>query len=104
MPSKSASTTSQAVTSRHCPECGGQVISCGGHKKLVHPRLPWNGKWWGVAECQEFGWYSIPSSKPDGPRWVSCPPGTPDATEDLNRLITEAKWDPEQKRFVLATA
>lgn len=84
-----------------CPDCGGQYISC--HCKewdTPTPRLPWTGEWPGVAECREFGWYSI--RNPSGPGYVPVPAGTPGATEDLNRLCSgEARWDREKGRWVL---
>jgi hypothetical protein len=82
-----------------CPYCGGQLISCDCRRRPpLDDRMPWSGIWPGVAECQEFGWYArlVP-----GAGWVSCDPGEPGATEDLNRLHVEATWDRFEKRFVL---
>lgn len=57
----------------------------------------WTGEWPGDAEAREFGWYSkfIP-----GEGWVQTTVDDPDASPDLNRLIAEAKWDPDQRRWV----
>lgn len=79
-----------------CPECGGQYLSCG--HDAVLPRLPWTGEWPGVMECREFGWYALFSPSDS---WVRCGADQPGATEDLNRLYREARWDRERKRFVL---
>lgn len=59
-----------------CAACGGQAISCGCDKSEYSglPRLKWEGRWPGEAECEEFGW-------------------------DLNRLVTEGVWDRENGRF-----
>jgi hypothetical protein len=82
-----------------CPYCGGQFISCDCRRRApMDDRLPWAGLWPGAAECREFGWYAklVP-----GQGWVSCAAGEPGATEDLNRLHTQAVWDRPAKRFAL---
>ena len=82
-----------------CPYCGGQYISCGCHNIWnVTDCLPWTGEWPGALECREFGWYS---KFVDGEGWITCGKNDPDATEDLNKLYTDAVWSKEQKRFVL---
>jgi hypothetical protein len=81
-----------------CPYCGGQLISCDCRKKPpLDDRMPWSGQWPGVAECRAFGWFArlIP-----GRGWVPCAADDADATEDLNRLHVEARWDRVEKRFV----
>lgn len=82
-----------------CPICGGQFISCDCTELEQSPEeaIKWTGKWPGVAECQEFGWYCkwVPS---DG--WVECSADDLDASPDLNRLSMEARWDKAQKRYV----
>lgn len=82
-----------------CPNCGGQLISCVCEGDFVKARLPWTGEWPGVMECREFGWYSKMVA---GKGWVRCKKDDPGATEDLNRLEKEAKWNKEQGRFVLS--
>ena len=65
-------------------------------------RLPWTGVWPGVAECQEFGWYSklVP-----GEGWKRVEDkNDKDATEDLNRLgmSNECYWSPKDGRYLLS--
>ena len=82
-----------------CPYCGGQLVSCDCRRKPpLDDRMPWTGLWPGVAECREFGWYAklVP-----GQGCVACGREEVGASEDLNRLHTEAVWDRERKRFVL---
>jgi hypothetical protein len=79
-----------------CPACGGQRISCDCVTK--RKRLPWTGEWPGTAECREFGFYSY-FTRETG--WVRCSKDHPEATEDLNRLYTDATWNPKLGRFVL---
>jgi hypothetical protein len=57
----------------------------------------WTGIWPGEEECIEFGWYT----KWTDHGWEKCEADDPDATPDLNRLIY-AKWNREQRKFVLA--
>lgn len=77
-----------------CGTCGHQRLSCG-----CPPSEPtrWSGKWPGVAECEEFGWYArlVP-----GKGWVPCAPEDDGAAHDLNRLYREGRWDATQQRFV----
>lgn len=77
-----------------CPECGGQLISCG--CDTDSELLPWTGEWPGKAECREFGWYC----RWERNSWVRCGKDEHGASEDLNRLAIEAKWDKEQRRYV----
>lgn len=80
-----------------CPLCCGQLLSCG-CKVGGTPRLPWAGEWRGVAECVEFGWYA---RLQDGYGWVSCSAKDKGAVPDLNRLMADAIWDRQLRRFVL---
>lgn len=80
-----------------CPDCGRQLLSCGCND-LQFARMPWTGDFPGTAECAAFGWFSalIP-----GKGWVRCEPGVPGAFHDMNRLYSEAVWNPRRARFVL---
>ena len=101
-----------------CPFCGGQLLSCGCFYEKVDivddenitdeewekweqllkdsNRKPWNGIWPGVEACNEYGLW-CKWSKDTG--WVKCDREDPNASEDLNRLMIEFKWDCElQKR------
>ncbi len=81
-----------------CPYCGRQLLSCGCRRPPLDDRMPWTGTWPGVAECRELGWFAklVP-----GKGWIPCSPEEPGATEDLNRLYTQAGWNRAEKRFVL---
>lgn len=93
-----------------CPRCGGQAISCGCINEVCGEdddyskwdaewggrRMPWTGEWPGNAECHEYGFWC----RWDGSRgWVTCSKDTPGAREDLNRLVTEGRWNVERQRF-----
>ena len=78
-----------------CPTCGGQMLGCGCPEEDQRDRLPWTGEWPGDAECREFGWYC----DRDNP-CRRCSADDPNATEDLNRLAREARWDRAARRFV----
>lgn len=80
-----------------CPDCGGQMISCDCEDEIVMPRIAWSGEWPGIKECQEFGWYSKMVPKYG---WIGCDKEDIGATEDLNRLVIEGKWDREKARFI----
>jgi hypothetical protein len=62
-------------------DCGSQV---------------WSGAWPGEAECEVFGWHSyfVPHKG-----WLRCGPDYPEAGPDLNRLVTEAEWNREARRW-----
>jgi hypothetical protein len=69
-------------------------------------RVPWTGEWPGVADCQRLGlWcYEDPSGHGNPAMnygWISCDKDHPEAREDLNRLCTDCRWDPDKKQFVL---
>lgn len=64
----------------------------------VKPHLiPWDGTWPGVRECREYGFWTRWTDH----GWAPCDADHPQATEDLNRLYEETKWDEQQKRRVL---
>ena len=79
-----------------CPDCGGQMLSCDCAVESVHPRIPWNGEWPGVAECREYGFWCY-----WGPPWISCNKDHPEAREDLNRLYKECEWNATTQRLEL---
>lgn len=78
-----------------CPCCGRQAICCG--CDATAPRMPWTGEWPGVAQCRELGWFArlMP-----GRGWVPCAADDPDATADLNRLMS-GRWDAASKRWMV---
>ena len=82
-----------------CPVCGLQAISCGcpEDEKSKYPKLPWTGEYPGESECREFGWYAKLDEKKG---WIPCEKDEPGANIDLNRLYTEATWDPAIRKFV----
>lgn len=84
-----------------CPDCGGQVISCGCHAHLPKDddRIPWGGEYPGTAECREHGLWAKPT--PAG--WKRCGKGDPGAIEDLNSLRMFGRWDKGKRKFVLKT-
>ena len=54
----------------------------------------WTGHWPGSDDAARLGlWCRW------GPPWIECDPDHPDATEDLNRLVTEARWDRGTQRW-----
>lgn len=111
-----------------CPRCGGQWIGCdciyivngldpaaidlthtdvytNGPTDAMYEKweaewgdrhMRWTGDWPGRAECRELGWYAklVP-----GQGWVRCSPDEPGATEDLDRLCSEAVWNPDLQRY-----
>jgi hypothetical protein len=81
-----------------CLQTGGQRLSCGETHDCGSD--VWTGDWPGDAECREFGWW-VQDRCAEGMGWVPCAPDAPGATEDLNRLAYDARWDSGQRRWVL---
>jgi hypothetical protein len=59
----------------------------------------WTGEWPGVAECREFGWWCYFGPDHGERGWVRCAADDPRARPDLNRLLFDAVWDPNIKRW-----
>jgi hypothetical protein len=64
-----------------CSICLGQrlICDCPGHDPLA---VIWEGEWPGASACRTLGWWAIRTDQ----GWRPCPPGTPGAIEDINRL------------------
>jgi hypothetical protein len=111
-----------------CPDCGGQMISCGMinlNSGECNPdekrdefgegeRLPWTGVWPGVLECIEYGFYSKwhetggwllpPTDEHKGFKaghWVECSGDDPKAGPGLNELVERTVWSKEKRKRVL---
>ena len=88
-----------------CMECGGQRISCKHYDSEIGWGQVWTGKWPGVAECEEFGWW-VQDRCGEGLGFVQCAADAPGATADLNRLSSMAfsgqiTWDRDAGRWRL---
>ena len=82
-----------------CPCCGGQMISCPCAPVMRQQRqyrIPWLGEPEAVTACRQFGWYArfVPNEG-----WVRCEKDHPEAIADLNRLHSEARWNPEAEQW-----
>lgn len=87
-----------------CIECGWQRIGCDHEDSDDGWGAIWTGEWPGDVECREFGFWCLDKCA-EGKGWVPCPPGTPGAREDLNRLshaaaFGEVIWSVNRQRFV----
>jgi len=79
-----------------CAKTGIQRLQCEHHDC----NTVWTGQSPGEAECVEFGWF-VRWNNYKG--WVPCGPDHPGRQVDLNRLMNpmgEARWDPQQQRWV----
>jgi hypothetical protein len=76
-----------------CRATGLQWVSCDRSRPSPVPHEPdvWTGKWPGTEDCERLGWSTcmVP-----GGGWVPCAPDTVGAQPDLNRLYSDAEWDP----------
>jgi hypothetical protein len=93
-----------------CPYCGGDFPDCllarrchGCESPTLWPpprddRLPWTGEWAPETLCRELGWYFKPGLRG---RFVRCSADAPGAVPDWDRVMAEAIWCREEKRFRL---
>lgn len=79
-----------------CPDCGGQLISCGCDNPPMGRRMAWDGEWPGTKECREFDLWCRWTLN----GWVPCDADHPEAREDLNTLGEMFQWDRELRRWV----
>lgn len=57
----------------------------------------WTGEFPGRADARSLGWWCRWSP---GAGWVRCDPDHADARPDLNRLVTDARWDRTERKWV----
>lgn len=55
----------------------------------------WTGEWPGTEDAIRLGFWCDPTDLPLRP----CDPDTPGAVPDLNRLMSDARWDPTTRRW-----
>lgn len=90
-----------------CLATGIQRLMCDG--RASHPgegcgHDVWTGKWPGVQECEDYGWYAIwvdPEPGQQFGRFEACPKDHPGGRPDLNRLMRECRWDRAGQRWVI---
>lgn len=70
----------------------------GQHDPRVDCRTAWSGHYPGFPECRTLGWFAVLT--PQG--WVPAPPDAPGAVEDLDRLMRDAVWNPQTRRYDVA--
>lgn len=82
-----------------CLGSGRQLISCGMGRAHAGECLP--DKWMGLSAAAfpaiERGWYAklVP-----GHGWVRTTANDPDGRPDLNRVMTDCRWDPQTRTWV----
>lgn len=72
-------------------------------------RIQWSGEYPGLVECRELGFWCIRHLDAEGHhlRWENyVKPGTPGATEDLNRYeslcrVGSFRWDVDEQKWKL---
>lgn len=118
---------SSTASTKRCPDCGvkpgvahetgcdwARCLHTGG-QRLQHEgtilertsghdcgRDVWTGEFPGVEDARRLGWYSY--FRPDygeGTGWQTCSADDPRGGPDLNRLLTEARWDRVTLRWEL---
>jgi len=92
-----------------CPHCGhqalmclsdesGTLMACCDNMPVTDDELiPWTGRWPGMSECEEYGFWC---KMVKGKGWVDCDKNDPEAELNLNRLY-DCVWNREDKKFVL---
>ena len=82
-----------------CPDCGGQMISCGCRNKKKHPAIVWAGEWPFLDACRQHGLWCKWVDGPDHGSWISCPQTDPKAKENLNALYSGFLYDPDTQTW-----
>ncbi len=93
-----------------CLATGRQRLTCGGELHIFNGRRygsheggcgddVWTGTCHGEIEAAEQGWWV--RFEP-GMGWCPTPDTDESAVPDLNRLIAEATWDRDRRRWVVA--
>lgn len=87
-----------------CLATGGQRLQCDGQDE-EYPYAEhdcgadtWTGRWPGVAEAEEFGWF-VQDRCAEGLGWTPCAADAPGARPDLNRLMFDAVWNATTRRW-----
>lgn len=98
----------------HLPECEIATCLTTGEQRLLHQgdalaemlnhdcgQDTWTGQLYGIAECQQYGWFvrRATETDPADATWVPCFPDHPGAVPDLDRLARQCVWDPAQRRW-----
>lgn len=121
----------QAALSTNCPDpdCGvpigaPHVIDCTtavcvmtGEQRILHTDnppasdlpgvdvhvcgdTPWSGRLPGADEAAAHHLFVQPAPPPMS-GWLPCPPGTPGAVPDLDRLVRTGRWNPIRQTWEL---
>lgn len=61
----------------------------------------WTGEWPGDADAAAAGLWCYWGPDYGERGWVECDAAHPGARPDLNRLVTDSRWDRDEKRWVL---
>jgi hypothetical protein len=90
------------VTGRQRISCDVGTTVLGWPEKHPHDdcgNQVWTGEWTGIAECEEFDWWTVESAGTQ--KWMREKgiPGGDQPRLDLNRLKFGAEWDPPACRW-----